>query len=94
VLRVAHRALASLEAIGQVFGEAEIVVARELTKQFEEIVRGTPGTLHARFAAVFSSSARTCRRSWGQILSPDLVSSRRELAPYAEDGHLRGLYFP
>jgi len=46
-----HRALASLEAIGQVFGEAEIVVARELTKQFEEIVRGTPATLHARFAA-------------------------------------------
>jgi 16S rRNA (cytidine1402-2'-O)-methyltransferase len=46
-----HRALASLEAIGQVFGEAEIVVARELTKQFEEIVRGTPAALHARFAA-------------------------------------------
>jgi 16S rRNA (cytidine1402-2'-O)-methyltransferase len=46
-----HRILASLEAIGQVFGEAEIIVARELTKQFEEIVRGTPEDLRERFAA-------------------------------------------
>jgi 16S rRNA (cytidine1402-2'-O)-methyltransferase len=46
-----HRILAALEAIGQVFGQAEIVVARELTKQFEEIVRGTPETLRERFAA-------------------------------------------
>ena len=46
-----HRALASLEAIGQVFGQVEIVVARELTKQFEEIVRGTPAALRERFAA-------------------------------------------
>jgi len=46
-----HRILASLEAIGQVFGQIEIVVARELTKQFEEIVRGAPAALHERFAA-------------------------------------------
>ena len=37
-----HRVLATLEAIGQVFGAAEIVVARELTKQFEEVVSGAP----------------------------------------------------
>src|SRR5215813_13355276 len=46
-----HRILAALEAIGQVFGQIEIVVARELTKQFEEIVRGAPAALHERFAA-------------------------------------------
>ena len=46
-----HRILAALEAIGQVFGQAEIVVARELTKQFEEILRGTPEALRERFAA-------------------------------------------
>jgi len=46
-----HRILASLEAIAQVFGAAEIVVARELTKQFEEIVRGTAAALRERFAA-------------------------------------------
>jgi 16S rRNA (cytidine1402-2'-O)-methyltransferase len=37
-----HRIVAALEAIAQVFGEVEIVVARELTKQFEEIVRASP----------------------------------------------------
>jgi len=46
-----HRILASLEAIGQVFGQIEIVVARELTKQFEEIVRGAPAALHEHFTA-------------------------------------------
>lgn len=46
-----HRILAALEAIGHVFGQVEIVVARELTKRFEEIVRGTPGALRERFAA-------------------------------------------
>jgi 16S rRNA (cytidine1402-2'-O)-methyltransferase len=37
-----HRILASLHDIGAVFGGREIVVARELTKKFEEILRGTP----------------------------------------------------
>jgi 16S rRNA (cytidine1402-2'-O)-methyltransferase len=46
-----HRILAALEAITQVFGEREIVVARELTKQFEEIVRGPAAVLRDRFAA-------------------------------------------
>ena len=46
-----HRILAALEAIGQVFGQVEIILARELTKQFEEIVRGTPEALRERFAA-------------------------------------------
>jgi 16S rRNA (cytidine1402-2'-O)-methyltransferase len=45
-----HRILASLEAIGQVFGEVEIVAARELTKQFEEIIRGTPAGLREHWA--------------------------------------------
>jgi 16S rRNA (cytidine1402-2'-O)-methyltransferase len=46
-----HRILATLEAIGEVFGEREIVVARELTKQFEEIVRATPAAHRERLAA-------------------------------------------
>ena len=40
-----HRVVAALEAIGEVFGEADIVVARELTKRFEEIVRA-PAAVH------------------------------------------------
>jgi 16S rRNA (cytidine1402-2'-O)-methyltransferase len=46
-----HRILASLEAIGQVWGDVPIVVARELTKQFEEIVEGPAAVLRERFAA-------------------------------------------
>jgi 16S rRNA (cytidine1402-2'-O)-methyltransferase len=46
-----HRILVALEAIGQVWGEVEIVVAREVTKQFEEIVAATPSAHHARLAA-------------------------------------------
>jgi 16S rRNA (cytidine1402-2'-O)-methyltransferase len=43
-----HRILATLEAIAEVFGERPIVVARELTKQFEEIVRGSAAALRER----------------------------------------------
>jgi 16S rRNA (cytidine1402-2'-O)-methyltransferase len=46
-----HRIVASLEAIAEVFGAADIVVARELTKQFEEIVTATPATHLERLRA-------------------------------------------
>jgi len=44
-----HRLLRTLEAIGPVFGDVELVVARELTKQFEEIVTGTAAELVRHF---------------------------------------------
>ena len=46
-----HRIVAALEAIAEVFGEVEIVVARELTKQFEEIVRAAPAAHLERLRA-------------------------------------------
>lgn len=46
-----HRILSTLDAIGTVFGDREIVVARELTKQHEEIVRATPAAHRARLEA-------------------------------------------
>ena len=46
-----HRLLATLEAIEAVFGEAEVVLAREVTKRFEEFRRGTAGSLRAALAA-------------------------------------------
>jgi len=45
-----HRILATLGALQEVFGDTEIVVARELTKQFEEILAGPPGAHLARWA--------------------------------------------
>lgn len=47
-----HRIVAALEAIAEVFGNLEIVVARELTKQFEEIVRASPDAHLERLRAV------------------------------------------
>jgi 16S rRNA (cytidine1402-2'-O)-methyltransferase len=46
-----HRLAATLDALAEVFGEAEVVVARELTKQFEELRRGTPAALRAALPA-------------------------------------------
>jgi len=45
-----HRIVATLTAIGEVFGEVQVVVARELTKQYEEIVTATPAEHLARLA--------------------------------------------
>jgi 16S rRNA (cytidine1402-2'-O)-methyltransferase len=43
-----HRVAATLEALATVFGGAEVVLGRELTKQFEEFRRGTAAALAAR----------------------------------------------
>ncbi len=40
-----HRLAATLAALAEVFGPAEVVMARELTKQFEEFRRGTAAEL-------------------------------------------------
>ena len=42
-----HRLAGTLAAIQTVFGDAEVVLAREVTKRFEEFRRGTAGTLRA-----------------------------------------------
>jgi len=38
-----HRIMKSLESLNQNLPNSQIVVARELTKKFQEILRGTPG---------------------------------------------------
>jgi 16S rRNA (cytidine1402-2'-O)-methyltransferase len=43
-----HRIVATVTAIGEVFGDVELVLARELTKQYEEIVKATPAMHLAR----------------------------------------------
>lgn len=46
-----HRILKLLEELAAAAPAREVAVARELTKKFEEVVRGAPGELYARFAA-------------------------------------------
>ncbi len=46
-----HRIIATLEAIREVFGDAAVIVGRELTKQFEEIITAPAATHLARLAA-------------------------------------------
>jgi 16S rRNA (cytidine1402-2'-O)-methyltransferase len=45
-----HRLLGTLEAIGSIMPEREIVVAREMTKLHEEVARGTASELLGRFS--------------------------------------------
>lgn len=40
-----HRILKTIQSLYKVFGERELVLARELTKKFEEIIRGTTKSL-------------------------------------------------
>jgi 16S rRNA (cytidine1402-2'-O)-methyltransferase len=47
-----QRLIGTLELVTELFGDRPLVVARELTKQFEELVRGTAAEALARFAAV------------------------------------------
>jgi 16S rRNA (cytidine1402-2'-O)-methyltransferase len=64
-----HRIVATLEAVADVFGEVPVVVARELTKQFEEIVTATPaehlarlqGGARGEFTVVIRGSAAGAR---------------------------------
>jgi len=44
-----HRILATLEDIGKVFGDKEIILTRELTKKFEEVIRGNHCEILSKF---------------------------------------------
>ena len=46
-----HRIVATLGAIREVWGDLSLVLARELTKQFEEIIAATPTEHLERLAA-------------------------------------------
>ncbi len=48
-LETPHRLLAALEDLQVILGDREAAIAREMTKQHEEIFRGTLGAGHAHF---------------------------------------------
>ena len=65
-----HRIVAALEAIAEIFGPSDLVVARELTKQFEEIVTAPPaahlerlrrGPIRGEFTLVLPAPRRTAK---------------------------------
>jgi len=65
-----HRIVATVEAVREVFGETPLVVARELTKRFEEIVSATPSEHLARLAAA------PIRGEFTLVLVPDRTSAQ------------------
>jgi 16S rRNA (cytidine1402-2'-O)-methyltransferase len=46
-----HRILKTLEDIRDIYGEKEVVLARELTKKFEEVKRGSASSLWEHFSS-------------------------------------------
>jgi 16S rRNA (cytidine1402-2'-O)-methyltransferase len=44
-----HRFVRMLDDVSEILGQREMVIARELTKKFEEIIRGTPEEIKASF---------------------------------------------
>jgi len=81
-----HRIVAALEAIRDVFGEVEVVVARELTKRFEEIVRATPsahlerlraGAIRGEFTVVVPAP----RRDRGDAQGDDTPGDDEDVGP-------------
>ncbi len=46
-----HRVVESLEAVQQTYGDRQVVAARELTKMYEEVLRGTAGEIAANLKA-------------------------------------------
>ena len=68
-----HRIAATLRDAQEILGEREAVVARELTKMHEEIVRGRLGELAARF-----SSAESARGEMVLIIDRAVIQSEAE----------------
>ena len=71
-----HRILESLEDIAATLGDREIVVARELTKMHEEVLRGTAAEIRATLAARDVHSRR--------VRGPDRQGQRAGARRYAD----------
>jgi 16S rRNA (cytidine1402-2'-O)-methyltransferase len=68
-----HRIVATLEALESIWGERPIALARELTKTFEEVLRGTAAEVR---------EALTPDKQRGEMV---LVLSGRGLKPVAAE---------
>jgi 16S rRNA (cytidine1402-2'-O)-methyltransferase len=85
-----HRLLKTLENMAAVLGEREITVCRELTKKFEELKRGTAGTLLQYFdkkkpkgeitivLAPLNAQAGHVDKRTDQLMTPELFKEIRK----------------
>jgi 16S rRNA (cytidine1402-2'-O)-methyltransferase len=78
LLESPHRLAATLSDLHELMGEREAVLGRELTKRFEELRRGTLGTLAARYAVGGDAAPR------GEIVLA--IAGRGDGTRTAEDG--------
>ena len=79
-----HRAVATMTALADVAGDAQVALCRELTKLYEEVLRGsaldvtaslTGRELRGEIAIVISGAARAIRPTSSQRRSPRSTSS-------------------
>ena len=70
-----HRLLRTLNDLEELFGETQIACARELTKMFEEVRRGTAQELRAHF------EQRAPRGEFVLVLQPNPPTRQRANAP-------------
>ena len=75
-----HRVAATLRAIEEAFGPVEVVLARELTKKFEEFRRGTPAELLAALAPDGVRGELTV------IVNPGAPSATEDAEPAGAEG--------
>ncbi|RKR02504.1 16S rRNA (cytidine1402-2'-O)-methyltransferase [Kushneria sinocarnis] len=76
-----HRIRALLEDVGVVFGEREVVVARELTKTFETFLSGSAGQLVERMAA----DSNQTRGEFVVMIAPAAERARETVASLAAE---------
>jgi 16S rRNA (cytidine1402-2'-O)-methyltransferase len=73
-----HRVLEALEAIDQVLGPRQVVVAREITKLHEEFLRGTAAEVRAQLAS------RTAVKGEVTLLIGKAIEAARDNTPLDE----------
>ena len=82
-----HRLAATLADIGEVLGQRPVVVARELTKLYEDLQRGTPAELLEHFAAqpprgeitlVIGGAIEAAAEPWDDDRVRDALEARME----------------
>jgi 16S rRNA (cytidine1402-2'-O)-methyltransferase len=84
-----HRLAATLRSLAAFDREREVAVCRELTKRFEEVVRGTAGDVAARLAAPPKGEVTLVVGPGSAV--PDPEPARRAMAELVAAGTPRGV---